>query len=347
MIRKNSLHYIWHAVSVGLAVLTAVIVNHYAGFDQGGWLVLTTFLCCQTTRGTPLRQGIIFGFTIVLAVMLVACLSFMQLTILVYLVVAIVFVASAYFVFISRPLTKKEVFHFLLFAFVLAIATLAPIRNQTSISDYLLSIGTGAVIGIAFNQFFFSIRLDSSFFQGVMPLLKALKQYSVTLTNNLRGEADIDLLEAQKLQIEKSMSIKYSLYPNWVYETGFNPGLRAGWRYFLIHLEQATELYFSLDFLAHRRTDLSLLSEFISVAMQKNEELLGILIQYVESQQNIKVESDFTSDMTALEDALRRVVPNQIELLDISPDYIALTSLVRDLRDLRGILLQLVMTLPA
>ena len=290
MIKLPRLHHSWHAVSVGAAVLTAVIVNHYAGFDRGGWMVLTTFLCCQTTRGTPLRQGLIIGLAIVLTVIV--------------------------------------------------------IKNQTSISDYLLSIGAGAAIGVVFNQLFFSIRLDKYFFQGVAPLLASLTQYSAILTQSLIGEASIDLLAEKKLQIEKSMLFKYSRYPNWVYETGFNPGLRAGWRYFLIHLEQVTEIYFSLDLLAHRRMDVKQLSEFISMSMQKNEELLDMLARYVENQQNVKVASDFTSDMTALEDALRRIVPNQIELLDISPDYMALTALVRTLRDLRGILLQLVMTLP-
>jgi hypothetical protein len=347
LINKSLFNGIWHALSIGAAVLTALVINNVIHFDHAGWLVLATFLCSQTTRGTPIRQGIIFCFTIILAVMLAAFLGLIPLTLLTYAVVASVFVISGYIVFLFRPLSNKEIFHFLLFVLVLAIASLSPKKIQTPISDYLLSIGLGAVIGIAFNQLFFSIRLNKFFFRGVSPLLKSLKDYSNTLTNNFVTKENSKLLNEQRLQIEKSMLSQYSGYPSWVYETGFNPGLRSSWRYFLINLEQVTEIYFVLDFFAQRHTDVTLLSEYIVTTMQKNEELLDVLIQYVEGQQRINIESDFTSDLTALEDALRRIVPNQIELLDISPDYISLTALVINIRDLRGLLLKLVMSLPS
>ncbi len=138
-------------------------------------------------------------------------------------------------------------------------------------------------------------------------------------------------------------------YPEWVYEVGFNPGLRSGYRFFLINLERIIEVFFSMDYLLSQHINIVLLenmSDHLALAMQKNQELLGILIEYFENKKIKNTQSDFTSDVAELEKALHRIVPDNLELLDTSPNYILLTALVRDFRDLRGLLLQLVMSLP-
>ena len=347
MIRRH----VWHAISVAAAVLFAVIVDHVTMFDQAGWMVLTTFLTSQTTRGTPLRQGIIFGLIIILGLMFGWALLAIPLVELRFVIVGIIFVLSGYGIFLYRPLSNKEKFHIMLFAFVLVIATMAPVIKPALFTDNLIAVGLGAAIGIAINQIFFPRKLDKPFCEGVAPLLITLKEYSIVLTENLLGRSTLERLAEEKLKVEKAMLFQYSIYPEWVYETGFNPGLRSGWRFILIKVECVVEAYFSLDFLANRRGDVALLSEHLSMTMRQNEALLNILIRYFGNRELVKdhedFKRDFTTDLTTLEETLQRIVPQHIELLDISPDYIALVGLVRDIRDLRGLLLQLVMALPS
>ena len=56
---------------------------------------------------------------------------------------------------------------------------------------------------------------------------------------------------------------------------------------------------------------------------------------------------DYTSDIVELEKRLNNIVPANMELLDISADNLYLTAIVRDIKDLRGILLQLINSLPS
>lgn len=334
-------------LSISMAVLTAVIADYYTNVESAGWMVLTAFLTTQTTEGTPLRQGIIFYFIITLAMIFASLLVMLAPPLVVYVIVGIIFVASAFAVFFSWPLSNKQIFHLMLFAFVLMIACLRLAEMQTPISDKLIAIMIGAMLGILFNQFFFPIKLNKAFFQGILPSLKALQEFSYALTDSFQGENNHDLLAVKKIALEKSMLFQYSRYPSWVYETGFNPGLRSSWRYFLVNLERVVEIYFALDLLAMRSVDVSLLGAQIALVMKKNEALLDMLLQYVNQQKIADIDADFSQDLAELENAFKQVVPNQIEFLDVSPNAIILATVVRDMRDLRGLLLQLVMALPA
>src|SRR5262249_28366471 len=96
------------------------------------------------------------------------------------------------------------------------------------------------------------------------------------------------------------------------------------------------------------QTDIQELKAAMASAMEKNEELLAVLFDYF-THHHITFFSaaDFTSDITTLENTLRNVLPTHLELLDLSPDYVVLTTFVRDIKDIRQILLQLVTSLPA
>ncbi|TAK77925.1 MAG: hypothetical protein EPO11_01970 [Gammaproteobacteria bacterium] len=256
-----------HALSVGFAVLLAVFVNHYFAKSGGGWVILTTFLVSQTTRGTPLRQSIIFSFLIILAI--------------------------------------------LLFSFDFNL-----LRYQ------MMEVSIGAIISIICNQFIFPIHFDVEFRQSLIPILKVLKEHPQTIP-------PLD-------------------YPEWVYEVGFNPGLRSGFRFFLVHIDWIIELFCSMNYLLARGEQSGLfqeLSELIAITQQKNQELFDILIEFFQNNNFTEIHSDFTSDIVALETATRQIIPQQLELLDISADYVTLTAFVRDMKDLRTLLLQLVMAI--
>jgi len=348
-----TLFYRRHALSAGIAILIAVIFNAFVSFSDGGWMILSAFLVNQTTRGTPLRQGLIIFTTLIIAIFVASILIMtIKHTAIIEIILTITFILSGYFVFIYRPLSSKSFLFIMLFAWILLIATLFPASTLLLMRDRMVDVMIGAMIGIACSQWILPVRSESEFRQGMVPILKALIDYSHVLTHFFLQTESITKreVEEKKLAIENILQTSQDSYPEWVYEVGFNPGLRAGFRFFLVHIERIIELFFSLDYFVAEQMDVNFLQELAAVfttAMQKNAELLHVLLDYFANNQLTESQSDLTSDMTALEATVRRIVPQNLELIEISPDYVALTAITRNVKDIREILLQLVIALPA
>jgi hypothetical protein len=334
-------------------------VSDYFSFSEAYWVLLAAFLVSQTTRGTPFRQGVFILFVIIFAI----CISsFFVINIkqprAIDLLIATIFVMCITVGDMGRP-PKKIFFLLVCFPMALFIATFSPGRPSPLISDRMLNVLIGAVIGMMTRKIVFPANFDREFSAGVVSLLRVLVTYTQALTDSFLQQHgnngapfhfDARRMAEQKIHIEKILQAREEAYPEWVYETGFNPGLRSGCRFFLVNLERATEAFFSMNYWASRHANVLLLenlTEHIINTMQRNQELLSILMDYFENKTLKKMQSDFTSDVVELEKALHREVPANLELLDISPDYVILTAFVRDIRDLRESLLQLVMALPA
>jgi hypothetical protein len=282
-----------HALNTGMAVGLALITNHFCSFSHEPWLVLSSFVVCQTTRGTPIKQGMN------------------------------IFVISALLVMIYSAQAGFEL-----------------MQNR------LFDVALGAFIGVACQVIIFPIKLELEFSKGVLPILNSMQAYSQALIEKIVDESSELYLE-KRVEIENALQTQQGSYPEWVYEVGFNQGLRSGLRFFLINLERVSEIFFSLDYLVSRGAAPLVhdLQAEIKVVLQKNQELLSILIEYFNNKKFKKIDSDFTSDMANLEKVLQGMMPNDIEALTISPDFLVITAFVRDLRDLRKLLLQLVAAL--
>jgi hypothetical protein len=346
IIKSLQSYVVRHALGAGLAVFLAVFVNRYYGFSHECWIVLTAYLVSQTTRGTPLRQGMI-RFFCVLSAMLLSTLFvyYMNLQNIRYVVISILFVLGAQVAFLVRQRDEISYNVLIYFIIVCVITTLAP--DQVSLYDRLLDIFIGAVIGLVCVQLILPVRLEQEFRDGVASVLQSFSAYSKQLSSQLSSSdhtaaviktGDLSLFWKQQ-----------NHYPEWVYEIGFNPGLRSGFRFFLVNLDRIAEILLSLGYLI-RQGEPDLLREIsvsMSDTMNNNEELLNILLTYFTKGKLEETSSDYTGDITALEQALQRSVPDSIELLDIQPGYINVTAIVRDVKDLRAILLQLIIALPS
>lgn len=340
-----------HAVSVGCAVFLAALVNDYYSFSHECWTLLAAFLVSQTTRGTPLRQGQYY-FMIIMIAILFSSLVFMwiQKPVATYAVTGIIFILGSFTAFLNRPLLNKMYFLILLFPLVMLIANMMPIHTEQLLYMRLADVVIGGVIGIVCGQIIFPVRFDREFQQGLVPLLRAMLDYSKVLAENLQHGKCESRLEAAKLRIENALQTTQGMYPEWVYEVGFNPGLRSGFRFFLVNLERVSDILFSLDYLVNSGLDVQSMQELsrsMEDVLHKNAELIMALIDYFDNKKITPSKSDFTSDIVALENTLHQKVPGSLELLDISPDYIKMTALVRDVKDLRELLLQLVLALPS
>lgn len=339
-----------HAIAVGVAILIAISLTTYS-FSQEGWMVLGAFLVSQTTRGTPLRQGLIFFVTINIAIIF-AAIMMMLLTQPLYLaaLVGLIFVACAFIAYLSQPLSHNQFYCLLYFALIILIATLIPSQSQNDLQDRIFDTALGSIIGMVCAQIIFPVKLVKEFSEGIIPILEALRDYTKAWSDYFAKDgSDLKLVTDKKLLIEATLQENRGIYPVWVYETGFNPGLRSGFRFFLVNLERVVETSFSLDYLGGYIAESSLpedLAYAIANSMQKNEELLDILLCYFRNQTAYETKSDFTSDISTLENVLHQTVPDNLEALNVSQDYLLLTAIVRDVKDLRSLLLQLVMALP-
>lgn len=348
MINVNSFS-VRHALSVGMAVLAAVFCSYYFSFGNPPWIIFAAFLVSQTTQGTPFRQAGIFFLHLIVAVLLSAFLiTTVKTSIVLYGLLGLAFVMVGCFIFINRPQTNKAFYLSVFFFLVFLIAMLTPLATPALIHDNLMDVVIGALISILCTQILARTRIEKAFSQSMQVLLPMLSEYAQAVIDNFSQPHFAYLLE--KKSALEALQVQPGLYPEWVYEAGFNPGLRAGLRFFLINLERVMEIFFSMNYLLLRQLHSSSLQELVqplSLSMQKNQELIMMLTDYFLHKKIKEFHSDFTSDITDLENALHNVVPNNLELLDISPDYITLTALVKDIKDLRELLLQLIAALPS
>lgn len=348
MVQLNVLskYAVRHAISVGFAVLLSVIVNYYFMHSNECWMVLAAFIVGQTTRGNVLRQGLMFIVILVFAAIVASVLKIYFTNNIIAGILGLVFIVSAYLAFVNRPISTRTFLLFLIFAIVLFFATLMPSRLQYDVRMQVIDIVIGGVIGLLCVQFIFPVNLEKEFRLGLIPILEAIKNYANALMNCFTHASENEL-HTTRLKLEKILQTQY---PEWIYEPGFNPGLRSGFRFYLVNLERITEILFSMNYLICKNIQEDLLkniSQEINVAMQKNIELLDVIIGFLDKNTLIMTQSDYTGDVAELEKNLQQVVPDNLDLLDLSPGYITLTTFVRDIKDMRNILLQLVMALPA
>lgn len=327
-------------ISIAVPVYMAFMFQYIYTFSSEYWMVLAAFLVSQTTCGTPLRQGMMI-FLNMAAAIIISSLLVMSIhhAGVIYFLVSILFMSCSYWAFMNRPQSSKMYFISLLFAISLLIATFSPNVTFDMMTGRIFDAAIGALIAMLCSVLIFSTKWDVEFSSGILPILTAMNEYACAITS------DKNITEKRQ-QVEHAL---LTLYPSWIYETGFNRGLRSGFRFFLIHVERVSEVLFSMDDIRARGLDRGLMRELqasIDNVMRKNQELLTILSEYFMQVKISNTNSDFTSDITEFEKAVQRALPDNMSILSVSPMFLQITAFVRDIKDLRGLLLQLVAALP-
>lgn len=325
-----------HALSISIAVLLAFIVNHYVSFGQEYWMFLTALLVGQTSKGTPIKQGLMNVVAVIAAIMIASLLTISEVLRIPSLVLLMgLFVLGGYISFLNQAELNKRFYLVIYFSLMFLFAILSPINTMEAMQNRFLDVVFGGLIGLACALWIFPVKFEEEFRASVLPILNSL------LTC-------LDALLEHFFQPKKLPFLPWTVAPEWVYETGFNPGLRSGFRFFLVHLSRLAELFSSLRYLASQPVDEDILHKIggdITHSLQKNRELITILIDYFANKKVGIPQADFTSDIAQLEKTLQNLLPENIEFLNISPQYMTLTAYVRDIKDMRQLLLQLVMSL--
>lgn len=205
---------------------------------------------------------------------------------------------------------------------------------------HIIDILFGVTIG-SFCQFIFPPDFWQEFCNDIVIVLQAMNDYLKAMLENSNR------IEDKKQQLLKVLSNR-RVYPEWIFQSGFNPRLRSGFRFFLVHLDQVMELLLVLDYQLHRQSQSnpSVFEDHIKTSLQINNELLEILIAFFRNNQIRQSDADFSSDIKQLEKEWWEFLPGKLELLDLSENFLIQAALVRNIKDMRGWLLKLASTLP-
>lgn len=241
----------------------------------------------------------------------------------------------------GTPLRQSFFYLFFIVIGVLGVSIFHPL-----LMDWAYAVVMGGLIGIACGQLILPVRPFREFSQGLLPILQAIKSFNIELANLFVTGNGFNAVDLAKQEVEKALFTRYGMYPEWVYEVGFNRGLRAGYRFFLVNIERVTEIVFSLNLRASFLKDIELpqaLAGELNIVLLKNNELLQQLESYLLSQTFTLSHDDYTSDMAALEGKAKSYIPQRLDLLDTYPDAISLVVLLRDIKDMRQQLLALML----
>lgn len=337
------------AISMMLVVLIAVLVNAMFFAHQEVWIILSAIIASVVSRGAPLTQALYFYLLMLIALMCSSWLSVAPETLKQGLTACVVLVGGS-LAYSKQPLTHQDRLTIILVPviFMIALLMLPPPR---SVEYSFAGITIGTLIGLLGNQCLFYMSIETRFRAGVIPILRALNQYADALAEEFLAarpspitpeERYLALLPAREA-VENALQSQQSGYPEWVYDVGFKPGLREGMRYFLLNIERIAELLCSLDYLMAQPVDAETrhrLASSIREVTDQNSALLRAMIAWFERSPAAPSAANYTSDIESLQTALNEIVPNQLALLDLSPEYVILTALVRDYSDLRALLLQ-------
>lgn len=336
-------------VSILLGITITLLANYFLVSQNPVIIILAVLITTEISLGTPIRQSIQSIFSMMIAIIIAACVNQLKQPVYLEGVFFIIYTISATFFIFKQSLNWHK--QSLIFTLIFLFSIIIWLSNEIYFDLYtsLVAILLGGLIGTITHFLVFPARLYIKFSQGVVPLLQDLIAYEEALSDYFLTLKNKNALMKVKFKIEKSLVLQQSLYPSWVYDAGFNPGLRAGFRYFLIQLERITELFFAMDYYLMRGLDATLLEKIkqeLVVTLQNNNELMRILIAKLNGNKEVMMTADYVGDIKILTEKIAQLVPSHLELLDISPDYISLSAFIQNIKDVRQTLLQLAAALP-
>lgn len=327
------------------AIALALILGQYFSPTHSFWLAIITLLVTQSELGLPFHQSLRKALWI-LIILLVSMTSMSTLPPEWQPWLGLVVVASAAYTYAYCSRRYLSLHFSLLLLMVLLLALLFPASN-TQLS-YLYDALGGVFLGLLATLLVFPDKADLEFSERVLPLMKALSHYLAELGQAFLEQPKSTLAPKQRQAVETLWANRDEYFPVWVFEPGFNPLLRPGHSYVVIHLGQITEILFALNHLARHRFKDELFQRLmpgLKDCFRHSEELFTPIQTVLQGKKLILKPSDYVEDLAALEKDFRSQVELSLELLDLSRDYVYLAALLRTLKDLRLKLLEIASTL--
>jgi hypothetical protein len=328
------------SIATGISILLAAILAMQSNLFDMPWCLLSAFACAQRDERSNLRESFIIAiqlsFALCLATVIVLLLS-SKMAIFAAVSVALLVMGQG-LLFYPK---SKLVFIFAVFTLGLFCANVPELKWQ------LLSIFAGAFLTVSINALLFSQPFSTQLQLSLPPLITEAHAYLLAIADAIfLGQGVFTSLKNAEKKMQQMMA---NVYPNWVFALGFNPNLRGGIRYFMLLFDRLVSGFDTLNTLSLRDINRELLDELteeLRTVIHQNGELLLALRAYFLTNTLSVIPDNLTQDIEKLEKKLKSLVPSHLELLDISPDYLALTAIVVELKEERQWLLQLLNALP-
>lgn len=195
----------------------------------------------------------------------------------------------------------------------------------------------GAAIGIAANLFLLPRKADTEFREKIRPVIKEFNDYFSLIIDQLLQQTNGKFNNA-------TMENALLKLPDWVYERGFNSALQIGYQFFLMKVEQISDVLFSMHHLARYQYDKELIAKIRPTLLQYVEhvnQFFTAVVTVLELKKLSEEPSDLEHELITLQKQFFAVVPSSLELLDMRRDYVYLAAFIYDLKDLRTLLLKL------
>ncbi|HVE43576.1 MAG TPA: FUSC family protein [Gammaproteobacteria bacterium] len=333
--------------SIIAAVAFAAIFAWYSPYHDSCWTVLSAFLVMYVNKGSPWRQGILFFLSmavgVFLSVLLIACRQYgLPINILFILLCLL----SGLFIFAARYFFQRVYVVTIIATIAFIAAWFFPIAFD-AVREIYLQIALGALIALLSRFFIDPLCIEPVFCAAVVPILELVSECMMLSTQRFLQ------LSVEQSVFEDKMNmlmnhLKPPLYPEWIFELGFNPALRAGSRSFLIQLDQLIEAIFSMYYLISEPADAEMLAPIANSLLevvQKNQELVVAMICYFQGKEIPVTASDYISDIAVLESVVSEACAS---LMSLSMDdaQMVIVDCVRNQKDMRILLLNLTKFLP-
>jgi hypothetical protein len=356
------------AYSCGVAVFVATIVAYYFAFSEPFWMVLAAFFVMQTTVGSAVRQGLQYYLVLVGSLILGALLKvvFPNAIILLISVILILslsqgFLKNSVKIILNRRTnefsTWKDAFFvpdgfnaFHAFSYLMICTILLLSQFVSSVTPKVMyfrvyDLTLGATIGVIINLLIFPTRVDVVFRKTIMPTLVVYSSYlhAVGQLFFKKPDAASSALQ-QKIRLEKIFQMQASFFPAWVYEPGLSLTLQSGHRHFIIMVERIGEILFALHQIAKyswspdwsARLEAPVTNYFSAV-----ETVFRGLITVLSLQTLSETVSDLKEELIAVEKEIQALLPQSLDLIEMSEEFILLIAFGEQLKDLRITLLNL------
>jgi len=327
---------------VGLTVFFAVLVSYYFSMAEKFWMPLAALLVMQVPTGSSLHHGLQRFLVIVASAMVGSILAVLILeqTIL-HVILVLIFALGCYFS--VRNISNVSVLSMeFLGVLIFLIALIEPGLHASLIYARASDITLGAAMGMSASLLLFPAHPDIEFRQRINVILTVYSAYLLAIQNLIlrlpNAEKDV---QEKRIAVEKILQTQI---PEWVYQPGFNFSLRQGHRYFLIMIEKAGQLLFTMHHAARHEFDSGMrqmLSEPLKKCIEHARKILLTIQKVLDLQPVEENLDDFSEDILALEEAFKTSVTPSLELLYISTDYSSFAALICDLKDFRYVLLKL------
>jgi hypothetical protein len=328
------------------ASLCIVFATLLSGFVQvfylrSEWIIISAFLIAIRPSGMLLRQVLPLLLLLACALMLGIGIAAINHGMKISALFGALILAGVFLIF-----QKERAQWVLLFCAGLLIAAF-DVPDQ--LPNYLIDLLIGAAIGVLAQLLWLPARYSQLFKSGLKPLWRAFEDYTHAAASVLKQQSAVATLSTKKIALQSYLASSFTIYPEWVFHVGFNYGLRASFRFFLLRVEQLSELCFAMDFYLQQWQKLSQempddeMVMALATALDHNAALLSIVANYFDGKLLTDHTGDYQTDIATLETAYHNHAPHDHEALLLSPLYLTFGQLLQQVKDMRQVLLQLLL----